>query len=763
MSSTINTKNIMYRKKSLGNGDLSNEINRDLKSNKIKQSKALQSQIKKMTMSMKNFDATNPELSKTQYGKTKLNNSRMEKEKNDFRKGLKQIYKNQRDFEKKILDNKNAKNPNDYFSKKQRLPKTLGEIDENIELAKLLLKNPEKMTEEEKVYIASFNDREFKLFIEYLKMKDRELKWKGNGYGSGHYLEGFISIYRKCGHKENERFASLRKFLKMNYQGVKNKEDNENAGKKKANGLWGEEDVNADCNANDETAADDDYEKTNQELKRQMDLFIRKINGNKDELEFQKFQNTNEMLLNELERKKEQLQNDINRMEDMKKNATNELDELYQQYIANNDILIGRKNNVIGTKIRDYMKRNKMDPIDLAKMFATENNFVYFDDDFVKKFVDLKILTEDEAKSVCKILKKYNGERVIVEIFANFLSSGNEVEEKTEATGFEEEEDFGGDNAENVISEEENESDDSYDNYKPKRKKVDVQMEKLKNKLTGRYLKELEAVLQKKNAIFIQRMFKGYLMRKKVKSERIYIYILVNRIIKAFRRNYERKMAMKNVAAIKITYLLRKNFWKKKDLSTAKEFSSRWLQDTRTSKTHSSSAYSNQMAIRIQKAWHEYKSRSKVKIDKKLIKSKFCFICNKHNVTHLCIDCDKTNYCESCFRKFHMRGLQRNHKYIIVDDSINKKEFDPKKIDLRETIKAYMKEHALDLFDKLKMWDFKNNKRITLTALKDALAMIGIEEEMSKKIVDYAMNFVINTNDKDFVIDLDFAKDLSFE
>ena len=65
------------------------------------------------------------------------------------------------------------------------------------------------MTTEEKVYIASFNDREFKLFINYLKMKDREIKWQGNGLGSGHYYEGFISIYRNYGSNANERFARL--------------------------------------------------------------------------------------------------------------------------------------------------------------------------------------------------------------------------------------------------------------------------------------------------------------------------------------------------------------------------------------------------------------------------------------------------------------------------------------------------------------------------------------------------------------------------
>ncbi len=92
------------------------------------------------------------------------------------------------------------------------------------------------MTTEEKVYIASFNDREFNLFINFLKMKDRELKWQGNGLGSGHYYEGFISIYRKCGTNANERFARLQNFLKINYNNKKVKvfnNERKNAKKRK--------------------------------------------------------------------------------------------------------------------------------------------------------------------------------------------------------------------------------------------------------------------------------------------------------------------------------------------------------------------------------------------------------------------------------------------------------------------------------------------------------------------------------------------------
>ena len=63
MSSSLSrTKNIMYRKKELGNGDLTSDIAKSLKQNKTKKSKALEEQLKKMGTSMSQFDKT---MSKT--------------------------------------------------------------------------------------------------------------------------------------------------------------------------------------------------------------------------------------------------------------------------------------------------------------------------------------------------------------------------------------------------------------------------------------------------------------------------------------------------------------------------------------------------------------------------------------------------------------------------------------------------------------------------------------------------------------------------
>ncbi len=172
MSATLErTQHIIFRKKSLGNGDIEKDIKKQIKKGK---SKALETQLTKMNQTMKQFD-------KTQKKFKPISTQKMRNEANLLKQNVKKINKNQKELNKKLAQTQlNSKNPNYYFSKNKHLPNTLNEIDENTELAKLLLKNPDKMTVEEKIYIASFNNREFELFINYLRMKDRELKWVGN-------------------------------------------------------------------------------------------------------------------------------------------------------------------------------------------------------------------------------------------------------------------------------------------------------------------------------------------------------------------------------------------------------------------------------------------------------------------------------------------------------------------------------------------------------------------------------------------------------
>ena len=95
---------------------------------------------------------------------------------------------------------------------KSKLPKTLLEIDSDVYLSTLLLKNPEFMTEEEKNFIYSFNKQEKLIFLEYLKMKSLEKNWMGNGYGGGNYLSNFHSIYRNK-EKENKT-QNFKQYLK---------------------------------------------------------------------------------------------------------------------------------------------------------------------------------------------------------------------------------------------------------------------------------------------------------------------------------------------------------------------------------------------------------------------------------------------------------------------------------------------------------------------------------------------------------------------
>ena len=54
---------------------------------------------------------------------------------------------------------------------------------------------------EENEELVSFNEEEFLRFMKFLKNKKKEQMWKGNGYGSGHYIDNFICIH------STERFS----------------------------------------------------------------------------------------------------------------------------------------------------------------------------------------------------------------------------------------------------------------------------------------------------------------------------------------------------------------------------------------------------------------------------------------------------------------------------------------------------------------------------------------------------------------------------
>ena len=782
MSATLErTQNIVYRKKSLGNGDIEKDIKKQIKKGK---SKALETQLTKMNQTMKQFDKTQKKFKPTSTQKMKY-------EANLLKQNVKKINKNQKELNKKLAQTQlNSKNPNYYFSKNKHLPNTLNEIDENTELAKLLLKNPDKMSTEEKIYIASFNNREFELFINYLRMKDRELKWVGNGLGSGHYLEGLISIYRKYGNDENERYASLRRYLKLNYNNNKAKEQ-----KTTTNFNFQIEDIKGDnATFNNYNNDYETFEAQSREMMKQLDSLTSKINANKENIEMQKFKNTNELIHNELDRKKNKFKEDLDNLQNMKNNPDNEVDELYQQFIAK--YKIGRNKDsediLLGKKLIDYLNNNGLNELEFAKRFGENQNLQNFDKDIIivdniqQILIDLKVFDEEESESLCKILKTYSGNEITVDFFAKFITNlCNETREKMEKemrekeelekskkkSLFLEEENLQGDNLEYDNLSNENSSDYSYDGQIIQKDNNREYNERLRKQLKGQYFEEFEKVMKDKFATLINKTVKGYLTRKNVKVERIYLYILAKRVVNLFRKNYERRMKEKDMAAKKITHLLQKNYWNKKDKNAVTHFTSRWLKNK---KFISNQIKQNVCATLIQVKWREYLKQLTEKenvLDEQMLRTKICFICKKNKVEYLCKDCEDNHYCKTCFRKYHMRGNKRNHNYLWVSDLLNKKQdkyqmnINAKRIDECEQIKEYLRENNINLYERLSMWDFKKNNTITYLNLKDALAMKGfeIEKKYQNMILDYSLKYVINgtVGDKNkYIISLKFCDDL---
>ena len=292
------SNHIRYHRKELGNGDIDSEIKKQLKTSK---KQIVNNQLKKMKEPMKKFENDLQKKAKSRPLTARIKNFNKQ-----LKKDIRKVNENQKKLNKKLqnIPYDNKKNPNNFFSKQKRLPDTIQDIEDNADLARLLLKNPDKMTTEEKVYIASFNDREFKLFIDFLKMKDREIKWQGNGLGSGHYYDGFISIYRKCGSDSNKRFASLQNFLKINYNNKKAKEINTERLKNK-NMFEEEKALSGDNLGNLEEQYN--FERQNEELMRQFDLYKNILSEQKSQLEVKKLEVQTQGMANKLEEQKKRI------------------------------------------------------------------------------------------------------------------------------------------------------------------------------------------------------------------------------------------------------------------------------------------------------------------------------------------------------------------------------------------------------------------------------------------------------------------------
>ena len=775
---------IRYLRKEIGNGDIDSEINKQLKTSKKKEE---HKQLKKMKEPMKKFE--NDLQKKSQRG---LLSSRIHNFNTQLKKDLRKVNENQKKLNKKLknIPYENKKNPNNFFSKQKRLPDTIQDIEDNADLARLLLKNPDKMTTEEKVYIASFNDREFKLFIDYLKMKDREIKWQGNGLGSGHYYDGFISIYRKCGSDSNERFARLKNFLKINYNNKKAEEINS---ERKKNIFEEEKALNGDNLGNAE--AEYNFERDNEELMKQFDLYKNILSEQKTKMEIKKMEIENQNVANKLEEQKKELNDQIQNLQEIK-NKNYDLDELYQKYITDYELAKnGKKINEqsLGKKLKIYLRDTGLNSDEFSHRFIESNlppnlnitgyNYIYIPN-AEKKLVELKVLTEDESNLLCKILLNYSDEYIREDFFSHFIQGliddaetitkskiikRNQNQKKVSFYEDEKKSTLEGKN------EESNEESESYDNNPEIKTSKNIldHGEKLRQKIRGKYYKEFENILKNKSSTTINRVIKGHLVRKKIKIKRIYTMIMVKRITKLLRKNYEERMKYKNEAAKKITYLLKKNYWSKKDLKTMAHFSSRWMKQN---KNLTIMDKKNIAATLIQTTWKKHRllidqdiREYKNKITNEILKSKICFICKKNKVFFLCKDCSNNHYCEECFRLYHSRGNKRNHNYITIDELEGKdseeKKITPEFIDQREMIKKYLNEHHLNLYQCLSMWDFKKNNTITYLNLKDALKVggFGIDKDIQNAILEYSLKYVINgnrvLNHNKYIISLKFCTD----
>ena len=285
MSSTLEknkSNHIRYLRKEIGNGDIDLDIKKELKTNRKKK---VQNQLKNMEKPMKKFE--NELQKKAQRRPQSTRNQNFDKK---LKRDLRKVNENQRRLNQKLRNVPycNKKNPNNFFSKQKRLPNTIQEIDENEELARLLLKNPDKMTTEEKVYIASFNDREFKLFIDYLKMNKKAKEYND----------------------DRKRAKNGNLF-------------------KEENGLTGDNMGNAEKEYN--------FEKNTRELMKQLEMYKNIMDQQKREIENQKYDSQVEAVNNVLDAQKNQLKNDIDNLQELK-DKKYDLDDLYQKYITDYEL-----------------------------------------------------------------------------------------------------------------------------------------------------------------------------------------------------------------------------------------------------------------------------------------------------------------------------------------------------------------------------------------------------------------------------------------
>jgi hypothetical protein len=631
------TVHVVLKKKTLDNGDLSKYIPSNLKTTNLnsKNQNTEKRRVKPLTITQKN-----------------------EKEEKEFVTSFNSVKSNQDSLNNKLKNTPfSNSNKNVKFNPKQRLPKTLDEIEENEELVKLLLKNPNDMTPEEKFYISSLNKEEFKRFIEFLKRKNRELSWRGNDLGSGRYLNEYINIYRDTGHSESERFQSLQKFLKLNHDNGKAEKANKEISylKKSMEGSFienyekKENDSSQEISGNQMTRNIDHdmvdmknkaFEATSKVILNELEKFKNIILSHKNEAKFIKIEVQNKIMYDDLEKKAKVMRDDVNKIKEMKDNSSNihDIDKLYEKFknkTKNLNLELSKHIEESSSikKINSYLKRMNLSAQDLVNKLD--------DDSIISSMIDLnkaketllrlKILDENECDNFLNTLRKYHGNKIKVEYFLCILESYvfDDIKDIIK---------------ENVKLEEEEQmhDDDDYDYYGIS---LDYKHQKDDKLLSKRVLQDFDFMMKKKAALLVQRLYKGYRARKEFKVRWIYENLLAKRITIQLRRYAKKLRNIKNESAHKITYLMRKHYINKSLNKNLSKSTQKWLKDGKNL-ANLPFSHKNKVrcAIQIQRAWRRYKDNIMKKffdknssvMDMNMLKTKTCFICLISRVSYKC-------------------------------------------------------------------------------------------------------------------------------
>ena len=156
------------------------------------------------------------------------------------------------------------------------------------------------MTNEEKHFIKSLSEKEFKKFMNFLKLKSKEVKWRGNDLGSGHYKEKFISTKRED--IKSSKTDNLKNLLKTIYK-------NDNTNKQIFSSSEevispNETNINNNQILNESiNSVSTNFEDTAKEIFKEIDIFKETLSNHKSKLNIKKLESQKDVIIKDLNNK----------------------------------------------------------------------------------------------------------------------------------------------------------------------------------------------------------------------------------------------------------------------------------------------------------------------------------------------------------------------------------------------------------------------------------------------------------------------------